>query len=230
MFLKTRFYITILVIQLLIITHPILLLAQPTEEFLKNSSVGKFMRGVQLGENGKYEEAKQQFDDALGIDPRYALALLGQDIVSDVLKDKISEDAAKSLFRGMYYQGGFAWLLSGSQGEFYPDKAENEAMNEFNSAIKVSNKSALAYVSRALLYYQQHQNDLALQNLKMAISLEERAIAYYFRSTVEAYEQNSEGAEKDLDKAIELEPKRFSAFKNAAELDSEGISESLFGK
>ena len=105
---------------------------------------------------------------------------------------------------GAYNNRGLAYAR---KGDF------DEAIEDYNQAIELNPKSAVAYQNRGNIYFDQKDFDEAIEDYNQAIEYKTKldppdlAGAYYNRGRIYARKANVDQAIVDLRKAIELNPK-----------------------
>ncbi len=135
-------------------------------------------RGMTYLEQGDYRKAIDAFDEAIGLDPRDAIAYYNRGV------------AYYSLDRSEQVRGGL---------DLY-----QLAIQDFNDAIRL-NPQADAYYSRGVAYRKLGQFERAIEDFDEAIRLNPQyAEAYYNRGGVYGVIGKSIEAELDLAKAKEL--------------------------
>jgi len=100
------------------------------------------------------------------------------------------------------------------RGAVYQQKdLYDEAIREYNEAIRLDSKYALAYVSRGNVYLMKNQYDDAIMDLSEAIRLDPKyALAYANRGNVYRVKNQYDDAIRDLTEAIRLDSKNASAY------------------
>ncbi len=92
-----------------------------------------------------------------------------------------------------------------------------EAIAEFNEAIRINPKLEWAYVSRAFSYSEMGQYDRALQDCDQAIRLDpELENAYILRASAYSEMGEFDKALQDFDQAIRLDPQSVDTYHNRA--------------
>lgn len=105
-------------------------------------------KGVGLAAQGKFEEAKEEFEKALETAPFHAKRSL--QIIDDVEKEKISRQAAIHFFKGINYSIKGLW---------------DDCIAEYSKAIKINPKYAKLYKNRGFAYAQgKLEYDKAISN------------------------------------------------------------------
>jgi len=131
-------------------------------------------KGVDFAAQGKFKEAKEEFEKALKADPFYESAKESLRIIEDVADKKIECKTAIHLFKGA------AYVIKWQTGE---------AIAEYNKAIELNPRFAMAYRARGKAYSKKRQHDKAISDYNKAKDIDPRfAMAYYNRGI--AYEAN----------------------------------------
>jgi tetratricopeptide (TPR) repeat protein len=103
--------------------------------------------------------------------------------------------------------------------ENYKQGNFDQALADFNLAIKFDPKYATAYNGRALVYKNQGKFDQALADLNEVIELDPKeAYAYYFRGDVYKNQGKLDQALADYTKVIELDPREAYAYNNRGDV------------
>jgi tetratricopeptide (TPR) repeat protein len=87
----------------------------------------------------------------------------------------------------------------------YQQGKSDLALSDYNQALNINPRLALAYSNRGVLYRQQGKSDLALSDYNQALNINPRlAEAYYNRGVLYYYRLEREKAIRDLRQAAEL--------------------------
>ena len=160
-------------------------------------------KGLDYAVQGKYIDAKVEFEKALKVDPFYQPAKKALKVIGDVINRKIDSKTATHFFKGVVF---------GNTGQY------DQAISELNKAIEMNPKFAEAYLNRGIVYAQaKGQYDQAISDFSKAIEIspqfakayKDRGFAYYKKGQ---YDQ----AISDYSKAIEINPRFADAYFNRA--------------
>ena len=165
--------------------------------------------GIQKFEKGDYQGALADYNQAIQINPNYAMgynfrALLKQQKLNDIqgaLADYNQGIRLNSTFDGAYNSRGLLKdeKLNDIQG----------ALADYNQAIQINPNYARAYYNRGSLKYQK-LNDIqgALADYNQAIRLDPNSVsAYYNRGSLKIEKLNdSQSALADYNRAIQFDP------------------------
>ena len=178
-------------------------LEEPTpEEKLLQIAEQNWTKGAEYAAQGKFKEAKGEFEKALKIDPLYGAAKRALKVIEDVTDQKIKSNTAIHLFKGAAY--AFKGQL-------------NEAITEFSKTIEISPRFAYAYLGRGTAYAYKYQFDQAISDYSKAIEMNPRdADAYFLRGFAYFKKGQYDQAISDFNKAIELKPKFAEVYNNRA--------------
>jgi tetratricopeptide (TPR) repeat protein len=144
-------------------------------------------RGVDYAAQGQFSEAKEEFEEALKVDPFNLSAKESLKVVEDVIDRKIESKAVICLFRGGTY---------GLKGQW------DEAIAEYNEAIEVNPNFAMAYRTKGTAYLKKGQYDQAISDFNKAIKIHQKyGIAYYQRGFAYYYKGEYDDAWEDVHKA-----------------------------
>jgi tetratricopeptide (TPR) repeat protein len=154
----------------------------------------------------RYEEALQDFNYAIELDPKYAwaIALRGE---TYRLMNRY-EEALQDFDRAIELDPKSAWKIA-SRGQTYQAmKRYEEALQDFDRAIELDPKDAWAIASRGKTYRLMNRYEEALQDFDRAIELDPKdAGAIARRGQTYRLMNRYEEALQDFDRAIELDPK-----------------------
>ena len=150
-------------------------------------------KGVEYATEGKFKEAREEFEKTLKIDPSYSSARRYLEIIEDVREGKIQSDTAIRFFEGVTFALKDQW---------------SEAIIQFNKVIEAEPKYAIPYISRGKAYSARGQYDQAISDFAKAITLNpDDAAVYYFRGHAYGSKGLYDQAISDFTKAIEINPK-----------------------
>ncbi|MDI6758520.1 MAG: tetratricopeptide repeat protein [Candidatus Omnitrophota bacterium] len=131
----------------------------------------------------------------------------GAEEVKPALKPADSEVVKMDIISPeMYLKRGMAYY---SKGNF------NQAISDFNKAIKVDPNYSIAYAKRGLAYFEKKDTAYAISDYTKAIAINPRyEEAYYIRGLAYASQEKFEQAISDYAKAIEINPDYVQAYIN----------------
>jgi len=138
--------------------------------FGQNTAEQILTKGIEYGAQGKFKEAKEEFEKALKVDPSFKTVERFLKLIEDVNQQKKKSKTAISYFKGVACQLKRRW---------------DEAIDEYNKAIEINHEYACAYNARGHAYYRKGQYDKAISDYTKAIELNSRyAYAYKNRGFV----------------------------------------------
>ena len=193
-------------------------------------------KGVDYAVQGKFEEAKEEFERALKAAPFLKAARDGLKVIEDVTERKIERKTAIHLFKGAAYvlkeqwdegiaeynkalelNPGFA-IAHRTRGFAYCGKGQyNQAISDFTKAIEINPRYADAYFYRGFAYCDKGQYDQAISDFTKAIEINPRyADAYFYRGFAHCGKGQYDQAISDYSKAIDLNPRHAVAYTNRA--------------
>ena len=204
--------------------------------YSQNTAEESWLKGVELGAQGKFTEAKKEFEKALKDDPFSTPAESGLAVIEDVIGKKIKKESAINLFKGVIYHykkeldkaiiklskaieiGSRNAMAYNDRGNVYYAKGQyDKAISDYNKAIEINPKFAAAYINRGYAYYYKGQYDQAISDYNKAIEINPMlAIAYYNRGNAYNMKGQYDQAIFDYSKAIEINPKFAIAYNNRA--------------
>jgi tetratricopeptide (TPR) repeat protein len=160
-----------------------------------------WIRGVEYAAQVKFKEAKEEFEKALKVDSSYGSAKRALKVIEDVNNQKLKNDTAITLFKGISYGVKEQW---------------DEAIVEFNKAIEINPTYSYAYSCRGLAYVKgKGQYDKAISDFSRAIEINpSHTIAYFNRGGAFVHIGQSDKAISDYTKAIEINPRDADAYYN----------------
>lgn len=170
----------------------------------ENTSVTYLNEGLNKYQQGDYQGALIQFNQALRVNPRDAQVYYNRAVVYyDLQKYHLAlEDINRVIVItpediSAYYLRGL--ILSQSLLEL------DRSIADFTQVIKLDSRFAPAYFQRANLYYQQRELDNAFKDYTNVINLApEYPHAYYNRALVRYQMGDRNGALQDLEQASQL--------------------------
>jgi tetratricopeptide (TPR) repeat protein len=151
-----------------------------------------YNKGVEYAIQGKFEEAKKEFEKALRFDAENTTAIARLKTIKNVIEQKVEKEAVIHLFKGV---------------AFVDRVKHDQAVKEFTRAIEISPRFVDAYLCRGLSYDVREQYDRAIKEFSKAIEINPRyAEAYNIRGF--SYRKNGQydQAIKDYTKSIEIDP------------------------
>ena len=169
--------------------------------FCQNTAEEIFNKGIELAALGKFDEAKVEFETALKVDPFLFPAKNALNIIEDAINQKIKTKTAIYIFKGIGHENKGQW---------------DEAIVEFNEALKLNPSYAPAYNERGIAYaLGNSQYNQASSDFTMAIERNPRyAIAYANRGHTYQMKGQYNKAVSDFNMAIEINPLYSEAYRN----------------
>jgi len=156
----------------------------------QNNAKQIWAKGVEYAAQGKFKEAKGEFEKALKVDPLYGSAKRALKVIEDVVDQKIKSKTALHLFKGISYSNKEQW---------------DAAVAEVNKALEINPRYAYAYNIRGLAYNRNGQHDKAIADYTKVIEINPiDALAYYNRGISYNAKGNMKKACSDWKKACEL--------------------------
>ncbi len=164
-------------------------------------------RGLEHAAEGRFKEAKKEFEQGLKKDREIHLIKEALKIVNDFFDKKITKDTAMCIFRGI-------------------DRTRkgmvDEAILDFNQALAANPDYSCVYNNRGFAYYRKREFDKAKIDLTKAIKLEPNyANAYYNRGITYYLNHEYKKALLDMQKAeslgMALDPEYLEVFKKSSE-------------
>ena len=142
----------------IVVSVSLLLFLSVGLSYARSPAQESYISGLNYAIEGKYEEAKVEFEKGLKIDEFYTPARAGLEIVEDAINRTIKKETVVHLFKGAVYR-------------IKLEKTE-EAIAELNKAVELNPGYAHAYNYRGIaLALHKGEYDLALVDLNKAIEL-----------------------------------------------------------
>jgi tetratricopeptide (TPR) repeat protein len=150
----------------------------------QSQAVALFQQGDGLLQDGKYEEARKAFAEAIALNPNYVEAYdsLGKVLILQLKYDEASKEFTKAINLApddytAYFNRGVAYYHLGKY---------DEVVHDFTEVIRLYPKNHAAYNLRGIAYFEQGKLDDAIRDYSKAIELNpgyakaynNRAIAY----------------------------------------------------
>lgn len=170
-------------------------------------------RGLRAKDEGRNEDAIQEYTKAIEIDPRSAAAYNNRGNVYGDLEQY--EKAIEDYNKAIELEPDDA-LAYNNRGIIYDDLEQYEkALEDYNKAIELDPGYADAYSNRGVTYKKLKQYEKAISDYDKAIELNPGYVeAYSNRGIVYEHLEQYEKAIKDHDKAIELDSYYSLAYNN----------------
>jgi len=155
-------------------------------------------KGVDYAAQGKFEEAKEEFEKALKAGPFLAAARDSLNAIEDLTEGKIERKSVIHLFKGAAYVLKEQW---------------DEGIAQYNKALKINPRFAIAYRARGFAHCGKGQYDRAISDFTKAIEINPKySDAYFYRGFAYCEKGQHDRAISDLTKAIEINPKYSDAY------------------
>lgn len=208
--------------------------------YSKDSAQGYFDKGLKYAVEGRFKEAKKEFEAALKINPESESIKEAVQIPEDAIAQKIKREAAIRIFKGIDYLKKEKWdmaitefnkaIASGAdyiyayanRGLAYVEKGKYDAaISDYNQTLKINPGSAPAYNKRSFAYYRKGDYNQAVSDAAQAININPNyADAYYNRGLARYFNRQYKEALADIEKAEALGkalgPAFLETFKKAA--------------
>ncbi len=195
-----------------------------------------YFKGVEYAAQGRFEEAKREYKEALSDEAYYAAAKLESRAVEDAISGKVNKESALLAFKGKEFAINKKWEEAEteyseaikespscayafiSRGVAYLDnKLYDDALSDFSEALDADSRYTEIYYYRGIAYLYKGQFNKAIAEFTKAIEADNEAAPLYFRrGEVYGYKGRYDMAIPDFDKAIELKPDYAAAYFNKA--------------
>jgi tetratricopeptide (TPR) repeat protein len=188
-------------------------------KYLETGAEKLLNQGIALLKEGQYDRAIAIFDEALEINPRYALAYNFRGIAYD---EKGQYDKAISDYnKAIELNPTYAWAYE-NRGIAYDKKGHfDEAISDYNKAIELNPKSDAAYHNRGDAHFKKNEYDKAISDYTKVIEINPGAAnAYLYRGVSYFYKKEYEKAWDDVHKAqnlgLQVHPEILKALRDAS--------------
>jgi lipoprotein NlpI len=172
----------------------------------KELAVAYNNRGGARNMNGDFDDAIEDFDEAIRLDPKYALAFnnrgsawIGMGDFDHAIGDFNQAIALDPKYALAYNHRGTAWIAKGDL---------DRAIGDFNEAIRLEPKYAPAYNNRGGAWMAKGDFERSISDHSEAIRFDANyALAYLDRGIAALYSSSPDKAIADLNRASELDAK-----------------------
>jgi len=157
-----------------------------------NDAEDHYTKGVEYASEGNFIQARDEFKEALQVDPGDIRSKSSLKAIEDAIALKVKKEAVMHDFKGVVFD----------------DKGMlDKGITEFTRAIEIDPEDAAAYENRGSAYIDKGQYDRAISDLNKAIELDPKfAEAYYNRGNAYDDKGQYDRTISDFTKAIEIEP------------------------
>lgn len=178
---------------------------------VNNAEQKLYQDGLNKYDAGNYEGAIEDFNQAIELDPRNALAYNRRGDAYYRLGDyeQAQADSSQAILlnpqdANAYYDRGFAFSELGKY---------KEAIADYNQAIKLNSQDVYAYYGRALARAELKDNKGAIGDFNKAIALKPQYTeAYLQRGILRRHLKQRLGAIQDFDRIIKINPSDAKAY------------------
>jgi tetratricopeptide (TPR) repeat protein len=179
-----------------------------------------FLQADEKYKEGDLKGAISDYDQAINLNPKSALAYVGRGAVRSVLGDK--QGAVEDLNQAISLDSKMA-VAYGLRGGYRNSSGDKQgAIEDFDQAIRLDPKYAFPYFNRGAARYTLGDKQGAIADLNQAISLDPKyAFAYIIRGRTRSELGDKQGAIADLNQAVSLKPKYAFAYYNRGRTRSE---------
>jgi serine/threonine protein kinase len=175
-------------------------------DFKSNFVVADDNRGANYRKQGRLDEAIENFNKAITLDPNTAINYSER---GSIYYDQDNQNKALDDFNtAIRLDPKLAVAYNNRAYVYYNKGKKKEALEDFNKAIELEPELAVSYNGRGIIYHERNENQKALDDYNKAIEINPKyAVAYHNRGTFYLNEGKPNESLIDLNKAIENEPK-----------------------
>lgn len=172
-------------------------------------------RAIAYADLGNYEQAFDDFRQAIDIDPDYEQAYYNRGETYFQMAEY--DNAFADFNQAININSDYAKAYYG-RGNVYRERGQfREALQDYNRAIELNPNFADAYYSRGYVYQNVGDMENALKNYSLAIKFDSsHANAYNNRGTIYQRRRDYGKAIAVFNRAIEVDPKYLTAYNNRA--------------
>ncbi|HEY7320736.1 MAG TPA: tetratricopeptide repeat protein [Candidatus Binatia bacterium] len=179
----------------------------------KNLGFAFYKRANAYTEKGAYDQAIQDYDQALRLNPGHAIAFSNRGVAYARKRDydRAIQDYDQAIRLNPKHADSFS-----NRGVAYARKGDyDQAIQNYDQAIRLNPKYANAWYNRGNAYRRKGDYDRAIQNYDQAIRLNPKyANAYSNRGVAYGRKGDYDRAIEDYDQAILLNPSYVNAYQN----------------
>jgi tetratricopeptide (TPR) repeat protein len=170
----------------------------------QDSAVDYVNQGMKWDKKGEYDQAIAQYDQAIRLDPAYALAYKNRGLA---WYEKQQYDRAIADYdQAIRFDPNYA-LAYNSRGIAWDEKQDyDRAVADYDQAIRLDPNDARPYYNRGTAWQNKGEYDKAIADYDQAIKLAPSAAAYTNRGFAWSNKKQYDRAVADYDQAIRLDP------------------------
>ena len=182
-----------------------------------DESIACVQRGVAARQHGETDQALTEFNRAVQLDAKNALAYQGR---GNVYSTKGEYDRAIADYTKALELDGELSLSFVNRGLAYVKKRQPErAIGDYTEALKLDPKLALAYLNRGSAHARLGEYDRAIADFTEALKIDKLPLAHVNRGLAYVKKNEYDRAIADYAKAMELDPKNTEARARLAEAE-----------
>jgi serine/threonine protein kinase len=175
-------------------------------DFKSNYVVADDNRGANYRNQGRLDEAIENFNKAITLDPNTAINYSER---GSIYYDQDNQDKALDDFNtAIKLDSRLAIAYNNRAYVYYNKGKKKEALDDFNKAIELEPGLAVSYNGRGVVYHDQNEEQKAIDDYNKAIKIDKNyAVAHHNRGTFYLNKGKLNESLVDLNKVIEIEPK-----------------------
>ncbi len=172
-----------------------------------------FDSGRAAQQRGEYKKAVEDYDEAIALNPKYAIARYNRGNTHLVLNN--NQDAIEDYSAALELNPKYADAYSNRGVAKYNLKDYQGALEDYTKAVEFNPQYVNAYNNRGNVKNSLGDYQGAIEDCIKAIELDSQcASAYSNRGNAKYYLEDYQGAIEDCSKAIELDPQHAHAYNN----------------
>lgn len=176
-------------------------------------------QGVKCYREKRYDEALLAYEQAIQIDPSYALAFYGKGLALSQLRSYEYEEALLAYDRSVQLNSSYFRSHKGKGDILYKLGRYDEALASYEEAIRLNPRHAQSYYAKGHTLYCLKENDATFAAFDHAIELDPGNAYYYeYKAYLLAYEGFVDEALRVYDKLFSVKPEHIESYIEKAEV------------
>lgn len=168
-----------------------------------NDAAAYYQRAFSWYSKGDHDRAIKDYDEAIRLDPRYAVAFNFRGLAWNAKGD--FDKAISDYSEAVRLDPGYADAFNNRGVAWYYKKEYDRALRDFDEAIRLNPNLRIAYWGRGLTWYAKREYDWAIEDFTRAIELDPNfADAYGMRALAWEAKGEKDKAAQDRARAEEI--------------------------